>query len=118
MVWILDLGFLFFPFSFYYHLLIFGCAGSLLLCGFVSSCGERGLLSSCGTRASYCSGFSCCEAQALGHVNLSGGGMVGSVVAIPGYMWLTGLAALWHVGSSWTRDRTHVSGTGRQILYF
>jgi len=93
-------GFFPFLFSFYYHLLIFGCAGSLLLRGFVSSCGEQGLLSSCGTRASYCSGFSCCEAQALGHVSLSGGGMVGSVVAIPGYMWLTGLVALWHLGSS------------------
>ena len=28
-----------------------------------------------------------------------------------------GLVAPWHVGSSWIRDRTHVSCTGRQILY-
>ena len=27
---------------------IFGCAGSLLLCGLFSSCGEWGLLSGCG----------------------------------------------------------------------
>ena len=27
------------------------------------------------------------------------------------------LVAPWHVGSSWTRDRTHVSFTGRWILY-
>ena len=27
-----------------------------------------------------------------------------------------GLAALWHVGSSWIRDQTHVPRTGRQIL--
>ena len=47
------------------YLLIFGCAGSLLLCGLFSSCGEQGLLSSCSTRASHCSGFSCCGAQAL-----------------------------------------------------
>ena len=28
-----------------------------------------------------------------------------------------GLVALWHVGSSQTKDRTHVSHIGRQILY-
>ena len=89
MVWILDLWFLSF-FSFYYHVLIFGCA-------FVSSCGEQRLSSSCGTPASYCSGFSCCEAQAVGHVSFSSGGLVGSVVAIPRSMWLTGLVALWHL---------------------
>ena len=33
------------------------------------------------------------------------------------YLWHTGLAALRHLGSSWTRDRTHVSCIGRQILY-
>ena len=30
------------------------------------SCGEQELLSSCSARASHCSGFSCCRAQALG----------------------------------------------------
>ena len=33
------------------------------------------------------------------------------------YLWQTGLVALRHVGSSWTRDRTCVSYIGRQILY-
>ena len=28
-----------------------------------------------------------------------------------------GLVAVWHVGSSWTRNRAHFSSTGRQILY-
>ena len=42
---------------------IFGCAGSLLLCGLFSSCSEQGLVSSCGARASHCSGFSCHGAQ-------------------------------------------------------
>ena len=37
----------------------FGCAGSLLLHGLFSSCGERRLLSSCGTWASHCGAFSC-----------------------------------------------------------
>ena len=42
---------------------------ALSLCCFVptfSGCGEWGLLSSFGPRASYCSGFSSCGAQALG----------------------------------------------------
>ena len=32
-------------------------------------------------------------------------------------LWLPGLVALQYVGSSWTRDRTHVSYIGRRILY-
>ena len=32
------------------------------------------------------------------------------------YLWPTGLDALWHVRSSWTRDWTHVSCIGRRIL--
>ena len=31
-------------------------------------------------------------------------------------LWCTGLVALWHVGSSWTRTRTRVPCTGRWIL--
>ena len=41
-----------------FYLSIFGCAGSLLLCGPLSSCSKWGLLSSCGSRASPCGGFS------------------------------------------------------------
>ena len=48
------------------YLFIFGCAGSLLLHGLFSSCGEKGLLPSCRARASHCSGFSHCIARALG----------------------------------------------------
>ena len=50
---------------------MFARAGSLLQHGAFSSCGEQGLLSSCGGRASHCSGFSCCRAQALGHTGFS-----------------------------------------------
>ena len=32
-------------------------------------------------------------------------------------LWHAGLVALWHVGSSWIRDRTCVSCIGRWILY-
>ena len=42
---------------------------TLGLCSFTwafSSRGEQGLLSSCCVQASYCSGFSCCRAWALG----------------------------------------------------
>ena len=31
-------------------------------------------------------------------------------------LWYTGLVALRHVGSSWTRDGTRVPCTGRQII--
>ena len=76
----------------------------------------------CGAWASYCSGFSCCGARALG--------AQASVVAACGLSscgsralerrlssrWLTGLAAPRHVGSSQTRDRTHVPCIGRWIL--
>ena len=79
-------------FDLFIYSFIFGCTGSLLLHRHFSSCGEQGLLSSCGARASRCRGFFCCRAQTLGHK--------GSV------LWHTGLVAPWHVGSSWTRDRT------------
>ena len=39
--------------------LVYGCAGSLLLCGLISSCSKQGWLSTCGTLASHCCGFSC-----------------------------------------------------------
>ena len=65
-----------------------------------SSCGEcRRLLSGCGTWASHCGSFSCCGAWALEHW-LSSRGVQGS-------------AAPHDVGSSQTRDQTHVLCTGR-----
>ena len=50
----------------YLYLLIFGCAGSWLLHGLCSSCGEWMRLSSCAAQASSCGGSSCCGAQARG----------------------------------------------------
>ena len=58
---------IFFKIYMYTYVFTFGCAGSLLLLGLFSRYGKRGLLSSCGVRASHCSCFSCCRAQALGH---------------------------------------------------
>ena len=51
--------------------LIFGHAGSLLLCGLLPGCGNQGRLSSCGVQASHCGGFSCCRAWAPGHLGFS-----------------------------------------------
>ena len=50
-------GFSFVCFKWFY-LFIFGCTGSLLLCGPLTSCGAWGLCSSCGACTFHCSGFS------------------------------------------------------------
>ena len=55
-----------------------------------------------GARASHYRGLSCCGAQAPD--------------AQAQHLWLTGLVALRHVGSSQTRARTRVPCFGRQIL--
>ena len=77
--------------------------------GFFSSRVGWGLLSGCSVQALHCCGFSCCRAWALG--------VQPSVIAAHGLSSRgsqdlehrlrsrpIGLAALWHVGSSWTRD--------------
>ena len=56
----------------------------------------------CGMWASHCCGLSRCGAQAPD--------------AQAQRSWLTGPAALQHVGSSWTRARTRVPCVGRQTL--
>ena len=45
---------------------MFGGAGSSVLHGLSSCCGEQGLFSHCGAQASHCHDFSCCRARALG----------------------------------------------------
>ena len=76
-----------------------------------SSCGKGGATLSCGawalgTQASVdvAPGLSSCGSQTL-ELRLSSCGT-------------RGLAALWHVGSSQTRARTHVPCLGRQILNY
>ena len=54
--------------------------------------------------------FSSCSQQGLLWLQSTGSRMKAQ------YLWSIGLVALWHVGSSRTRDRTHVSCLGRQIL--
>ena len=63
--------------------------------------------SSCGMQASHCSGFSCYRAQALRCVGCSC--WLRGSRAQTQELWHQGLVALWHVGSSPTRDQTHVS---------
>ena len=46
-------------------IIYFGCAGSSLLHGLVSSCGKWELPLSCQAQASHCGGFSCYGAWAL-----------------------------------------------------
>ena len=83
-------------------LLILGCAGSLLLRGLFSSCGEQGRLSSSGAWP-YCGSFFAAEhtLQVRGLQDL----------------WFTGLVARRCVGSSGIRDQTCVSSIARRILY-
>ena len=78
----------------YLFMAVLGLLLSLLCVGFLCLW-QTGLLSSWGVRASHCGGFSCWGAQALGCVGLSTWGHMG-------------LVALQHVGSSRTRDQTHV----------
>ena len=50
----------------YFISFIFGCIGSSLLCAGFLQLWRVGATLRCGARASHCSGFSCCGAQALG----------------------------------------------------
>ena len=100
------------------HLLIyfiFGCIRASLLHVGILSLQRAGLLSSQSVWVSHCSVFSCCGAYALGPW-----ASVMVVHRLPRcraqvqYLWHMGLAALvWHVGSSWSKDQTRVSYTGR-----
>ena len=86
---------------------IFGCADSAAALAFLQLQGVG--FSCCWARALGCPGFSGCSTWALvrpwapeHRLNSCGA---------------QGLADLWHVGSSRTRDETCVSCIGRQILY-
>ena len=58
--------------------------------------------SSCRVQASHCGGLSPCRAQTPKHRFE--------------YLWLVGLATMWHVLSSQTTDQTGVPCAARQIL--
>ena len=55
--------------------ILFGCAGSLLLHGFFSTCSEQELLFSFSGWAYHCGGFSFCRTWALGSMGFSNCGV-------------------------------------------
>ena len=88
------------------YLFIFGCAGSLL---------PRGLLSSYSVRASHCNGLSCCRAQALGPV--------GSVVVAHGLSCSLASGIFLDQGLNpfllrWQADSSPLSHRGSPPVYF
>ena len=93
--------FFFFFFNFIY-LFIYGCVGSSFLCEGFLQLWQAGSTLHRGARASRYRGLSCCGAHAPD--------------AQAQQLWLTGLVAPQHVGSSQTRARTPVPCIGRQTL--
>ena len=90
--------------------LCFGCVGSSLLhVGFLQL-RQPGATLCCSVRASHCGGFSLLWSTGSRCAGLSSCGTWAQ------QLWRTGLVAPRHVGSSRSRDRTHVSCIGRQIL--
>ena len=89
-------------FFFKIYLFIFGYVGSSFLCESFLQLWQAGAILHRSARASHYRGLSCCGAQAPD--------------AQAQQLWLTGLVAPRHVGSSQTRGRTRVPCTGRQIL--
>ena len=88
--------------NYIYLFIYFGCVGSSFLCEGFLQLWQAGATLQRGARASHCRGLSCCGAQAPD--------------AQVQQLWLTGLAAPRHVGSSQTRVRTRVPCISRQIL--
>ena len=81
---------------------IYGCVGSSFLCEGLLQLWQAGATLHRGAQASHYCGLSCCGAQAPD--------------AQAQQLWLTGLVAPWHVGSSQTRARTRVPCIGRRTL--
>ena len=93
--------FFFFLIFIYLFIYLFGCVGSSFLCEGFLQLQRVGATLHRGARASHCRGLSCCGAQAPD--------------AQAQQLWLMGLVAPRHVGSSQTRARTRVPCIGRQI---
>ena len=74
----------------------------LFILAVLGLCSHMQVFSGCGVQSSHCHSFSCYGAPALG--------------ARAQWLWCRGLVAPRHVGSSCTRDGTHVPCIERQIL--
>ena len=92
----------FFFYNSLFYLFIFGCAGSSFLREGLLQLRGAGATLHRGARASHYRCLSCCGAQAPD--------------AQAQQLWLTGLVAPRHVGSSQTKAQTRVPCIGRQIL--
>ena len=92
----------------------FGCAGSSLLSSVFLQLQPAGAALQVRCTASLCGGF-CCRPWALGCWGFSSQQFLGSRAQITS-LGHGPLVTLWQVGSSQTRDRTHVSSIGRQGL--
>ena len=100
-----SISFFFFFFKHYFYLFIlfiYGCVGSSFLCEGFLQLRQAGATLHRGARASHYHGLSCCGAQVPD--------------AQAQQLWLTGLVAPRHVGSSQTRAQTRVPCIGRQTL--
>ena len=75
---------------------LFGCIGSSLLRVGFPQLRQGGATVHCDARASHCSGFSCCGAQALGE-RAQQLWLAGSRAQAQ-QLWRTGLVVPWHVG--------------------
>ena len=84
-----------------FFIYFWSCRSLLLCAGLFSLVVANGATLCNGAWASHCSGSSCCRAQGL-ECGFSSCGMQASF-------------APWHVGSSQSKDRIHVSCIGRQI---
>ena len=91
-----------FIFNLLIYLFIFGCVGSSFLWEGFLQLWQAGATLHRSARASHYRGLSCCGAQ--------------DPDAQAQQLWLKGLVAPWHVGSSQTRARTRVPCISRQIL--
>ena len=101
---------IFFLFLKFIYLFIFGCVQSLLLpVGFLQL-QLVGATLPCSARTSHCSCFPLLWSTGSRHMVFSSCGMQAQ------QLWLTGLVAPWHVGSSQTRAQTRIPHIGRQIL--
>ena len=92
----------FFKINLFIYLFILGCVGSSFLCEGFLQLRRVGATLHRGARASHYRGLSCCGAQAPD--------------AQAQQLWLTGLVAPRHVGSSQNRARTRVPCIGRRTL--
>ena len=75
---------------------------------FIAACGFSLVAESSGYSSLQCTGFSLWWLLLLRSVGSRACGHL--------YLWVTGSVAARHVGSSWTRDQTHVPCIGRWIL--